>query len=190
MKTKLLYSIVLIANMISAQTTHVIDWSTSTSQAQASLTVNNGDTVMWVWASAAPHTVTSKPESIESFDSGLITGVGQTFSHTFTADGANPYECEVHTSMQGTITVNALNLPANRINNFNFYPNPVDDILTISAAENLDRITIYNNMGKKLLDVANETSLSKIDMRNYSSGTYFLKVSAGNIIENISIVKK
>jgi hypothetical protein len=72
-------------------------------------TISVGDTVRWTWTDSLPHTVDSVTGPA-TFSSGLLTGVGSQFSHTFTEAGTSTYECGVHGigSMGGTITVVAM----------------------------------------------------------------------------------
>lgn len=82
-----------------------LDWSIA-SGPSLDATINVGDTVTWTWADALPHTAESTGGT-ETFDSGLISGLGMQFSHTFTAVGSTDYICGVHGggTMGGTITV-------------------------------------------------------------------------------------
>ncbi|MES2430309.1 MAG: plastocyanin/azurin family copper-binding protein [Bacteroidota bacterium] len=68
----------------------------------ASLTVAAGTTVTWTNKGATTHTVTSDDGT--SFDSGNIPPSG-TYSHKFDAAGSFPYHCELHGSMQSSVTV-------------------------------------------------------------------------------------
>lgn len=73
----------------------------------ATVTVNQGTTVMWKNVDTVNHTVTSgTPGNISgTFRSGTLTPQ-QTFSFTFTVPGSYPYFCEIHgAQMTGTITV-------------------------------------------------------------------------------------
>ena len=82
----------------------------------ASLTIQVGDTVHWVWASTG-HSVVSGANgtadnqfcspSNTSCDNPPLSSMGATFDHTFTTAGTFPYYCSVHFSlgMTGTITV-------------------------------------------------------------------------------------
>jgi plastocyanin len=82
----------------------------------ASLTIQVGDTVHWVWASPG-HSVVSGTNgtadnqfcspSNTSCDNPPLSNVGATFDHTFTTAGTFPYYCSVHFTlgMTGTITV-------------------------------------------------------------------------------------
>jgi plastocyanin len=67
----------------------------------ASLTVPIGTTVTWTNNDATAHTVTSKTGL---FDSGIMNR-GDTFSYTFNDQGVFEYHCTIHTTMNGTVTV-------------------------------------------------------------------------------------
>jgi plastocyanin/outer membrane protein assembly factor BamB len=72
----------------------------------ASITIQPGDTVAWVWESGF-HSVTSGlPEQPDGlFDSG-VESVPFTFFHTFPVAGNFPYFCEVHGAMMvGSVNV-------------------------------------------------------------------------------------
>ncbi len=65
------------------------------------LTVKVGATVTWENQDGAPHKIVADDGS---FASGNL-GNGDTFSFTFDAPGTFPYQCGIHASMKGTITV-------------------------------------------------------------------------------------
>ena len=64
----------------------------------ASLSVEAGATVTWVWEGGAPHNVVG--EGFESTDQS-----SGTFRHTFDQPGRYAYECTIHPGMEGTIVV-------------------------------------------------------------------------------------
>jgi plastocyanin len=65
------------------------------------LTISVGTTVRWINRDEETHTVTS--------DTGLFGSrgldLGEEFTYTFAAPGQYPYTCDLHPTMQGTITV-------------------------------------------------------------------------------------
>jgi plastocyanin len=67
----------------------------------AQVSVPVGTTVKWTNKDNVPHTVTS---ATRDWDSGSLS-IGQSFSHTFTQAGTFAYQCTVHPTMKGTITV-------------------------------------------------------------------------------------
>ena len=64
------------------------------------LTVNRGDTVVWVNKDPFPHTVTAKG----SFDSHDIAA-GKSWKYTPSKAGEYAYVCTLHPNMKGTLTV-------------------------------------------------------------------------------------
>lgn len=65
-------------------------------------TASMGTAITWTQKDGSPHTVTAKDKS---FDSGELTEVGKSFSHTFSTAGTFDYVCTIHQSMTGTVTV-------------------------------------------------------------------------------------
>jgi len=190
MKGKLLLGLLLTSLGLSAQATHHIDWFMGVSNTNASTTINQGDTVIWTWTDNLPHTVTSDAGGAETFASSQLTGNGQTFSHVFANAGATSYHCNIHSMMMGTITASAVaGLENNNKIDFEYYPNPVTDILTINAKDAIDRIEIYDVNGKQVMNSKSGNPTSKIYMANYNAGTYFVKVFVGNESKNVTVVK-
>lgn len=64
----------------------------------ASLTVEAGATVTWVWEGRAPHDVVGQGFESPDQSSG-------TFRHTFEQPGTYAYECTIHPGMEGSIVV-------------------------------------------------------------------------------------
>jgi hypothetical protein len=64
-------------------------------------------------------------------------------------------------------------------------PNPVNDYMTISG-NNINGVTIYNNIGVMVDKFDIEDNNIKIDMRHYNSGLYVIIINA----EEGSVVKK
>tara|TARA_R110002049_G_scaffold53121_4_gene148843 strand:+ start:13731 stop:14306 length:576 start_codon:yes stop_codon:yes gene_type:complete len=183
--------IALTASIASAQTTFDLDWAVGVNGAAASLTIEQGDTVRWTWTDEQPHTVTSESGSTEAFDSGILTGIGEQFSFTFTQVGTNPYDCEVHSAMTGVITVEeALSVDDKFAMNIAFYPNPVNDKLTVTSLFELESYEIYNVLGKKVAQGQATGNVSEINMSAMPSGIYFVNAKAGELESTFKVIKK
>lgn len=90
----------------SAQDTEIVTVSDS-QFTPAQVTINVGDSVMWVNEGSLPHNVNADDGSFRSGDPS--TGAW-TYTFTFTTPGTYPYHCEVHGApggigMSGTIIV-------------------------------------------------------------------------------------
>src|SRR5439155_11498992 len=70
----------------------------------ADVTIPSGGSVTWSW-SEGPHNV-HVVQGPEVFDSG-IKSAGGTYTRALTAAGVYTYQCDVHPSMRGQITVTA-----------------------------------------------------------------------------------
>ena len=72
------------------------------------------------------------------------------------------------------------NVNANQINNnsnLNIYPNPAKDKLYIQNDFNLSRLCLFNSNGQKILDLNGiNTNQLSLNLDNYPSGLYFLKI--------------
>ncbi|AXG75125.1 T9SS C-terminal target domain-containing protein [Flavobacterium arcticum] len=191
MKTKLLLVVALVATSVNAQTTHMISWFMGVPSAEATMTIDSGDTVKWIWGDASPHTVTSQSGGAESFDSGTITGNGEEYSHTFTNEGSTDYACSFHPTMQGTITVQSVAaIIDDKLIDFSYYPNPVTDVLTITSGSVINKVTVYDMTGRVIMTNTADTSTVKLYMDSFNAGTYIVTVNSAGALKNITIVKK
>ena len=69
------------------------------------------------------------------------------------------------------------------------YPNPVESILNLELAEDQNKVTLSDVLGKvHFVDVINADY--SFDMSAYQSGIYFLRVENSRGIENFKIIKK
>jgi plastocyanin len=181
----------LVATVMNAQTTYNLDWAVGINGPDASLTIETGDTVEWTWTDALPHSVTSLAGSAESFDSGIITGLGTVYSYTFTVEGVNDYDCVVHSNMFGTITVEqALSIDDKFAVNVNYFPNPVTHSLTVTSLISLDSYQVYDILGKQVQTGTLNAHVVDVDMSQLKTGVYFVKVQSGELEKTMKVVKK
>jgi hypothetical protein len=193
MKSIILWAVLFSTVGVCAQTQYFINWSLTTTSEEATLTIAPGDIVNWFWMDPEPHSVTSLPGSIETFDSGLQS-VGNEpiiFSYTFTEVGENPYSCTMHPQMNGTIIVNTTAAtPKFKSGGIIAYPNPVNDIFTLESPIGITQATLYDSTGKTLFkSTANATKLI-IQMYGLNSGMYVLVAEVDGKSEKINVLKQ
>ena len=96
-------SSLLVCHVLTANqsVTHAFEISWGFDLTDANLTVGVGDTVKWKLDQdqSTPHSVV-----FADFQSASLS-FGATFAHMFTAVGVFPYQCGIHSSMTGVITV-------------------------------------------------------------------------------------
>ncbi len=73
---------------------------------------------------------------------------------------------------------------ANRIS---MYPNPVGDLLHLSANDGISRVEIYSTNG--MLVMSSDAVSDSIEMSDLNSGMYFLKVFSGQDVATMKFVK-
>ena len=73
--------------------------------------------------------------------------------------------------------------------NFTVFPNPLQDVLNIRSPNPVDRIEIYDLLGKLLLKVTPEVVSPSIDMSSLNSGAYLVKVAIGGAFKIVKVIK-
>jgi len=74
--------------------------------------------------------------------------------------------------------------------NFKFYPNPVNDILNVSAKSNIDELAIVNVLGQVVKNVQPNLNSFELDLSDLNTGIYFVKTRVNNTEGTFRIVKK
>lgn len=69
------------------------------------------------------------------------------------------------------------------------YPNPVKDVLNVSATENIDSVSVFNLFGQNLLNKNINNTQGTIDMSGFATGTYIVNVQSENNVKTIKVVK-
>jgi hypothetical protein len=76
-------------------------------------------------------------------------------------------------------------------NYFKVYPIPADEVLNISAIQNVEiqSIAVYDILGQMVLALPNIKDTSKIDVSNLSSGNYFIKIKSDKGSSSVKFIK-
>jgi hypothetical protein len=117
---------------------------------------------------------------IESTDpSGCLTFV-------FTSDGSVNRE-----GWQAVVNCNPLStISFENGRAFTFYPNPVDNKLTLVAGKRIENVTIYNILGAQILTTSPNSLTKDVDTSALTSGTYFVQVTVEGVTDTIKIIKQ
>lgn len=73
---------------------------------------------------------------------------------------------------------------------FEFYPNPVDEVLFISNSQVIDEIEIFDLSGRKVYSNKYNRSSIEIDVTRLSTGTYLLKAKIDDMEKIFRVIKK
>ncbi|WP_298138171.1 T9SS type A sorting domain-containing protein [Flavobacterium sp.] len=74
--------------------------------------------------------------------------------------------------------------------NFTFYPNPVKDVLNLSYSQNINKVQVINILGQEVKTETMDTNQVQVDMSNFPIGTYLVKITSGNDVKTIKVVKE
>ncbi len=70
------------------------------------------------------------------------------------------------------------------------FPNPAQDLLTISSAADIDQIAIFNAQGQLVAQHALRSTNGVVDISELSSGVYTLRATSRNASHVVSVVKQ
>jgi len=107
-------------------------------------------------------------------------GAGWSGSFSSVADGGGIYK------YTGPIA----GISENHIDGFVSFPNPVQNIYTIGAMENISSVTVYNMIGQEVHTATPNAVTYQIDMSTLPHGTYIVNVSTvDGSYESLKVVK-
>ena len=126
-----------------------------------------------------------------NFGDGITSSIASP-SHTYTTSGTYTItliasNCIFSHTITKTIQVGALSINENAVGNFEFYPNPTTNQITLKVDNQLlgSVYTIYDTIGKSVLNGKISSELNVIDLGNLSNGVYIIEVaSEGNYFKN------
>lgn len=74
--------------------------------------------------------------------------------------------------------------------NFNYWPNPVKDVLNVSYSSNITSATVYNLLGQPVMSQQINALQGTINMSGLSDGSYIVIVNTENTSKTIRVIKK
>lgn len=73
--------------------------------------------------------------------------------------------------------------------NFSMFPNPSKGLTTITSTEEINSISIFNILGQEIFQSNYNSNTISIDISNYATGNYFIKVQTGESINTLKLIK-
>ncbi|MBK5213021.1 MAG: T9SS type A sorting domain-containing protein [Flavobacteriaceae bacterium] len=74
-----------------------------------------------------------------------------------------------------------LGVTQNQLDNISLYPNPASTTLNINGAENAN-VQVFDILGKLILSQENISMDAQINVSQFQTGTYFMKISKDNLV--------
>jgi hypothetical protein len=146
--------------------------------ADLAVTLSTGGTISW-YASAATATAGTPALPLTT---PLVSGT--TYYATQTVG-----TCTSIASLAVTATVTTLGTSQFAIAGFSYYPNPVNDVLTLTAQQDITAVTITNLLGQQVINQTVQSHNATINTAALTQGTYLVTVTAGANSTTVKIVK-
>ena len=114
-----------------------------------------------------------------------------TTASIYTLGGQAYYVFVLNTGAVTDIVIDGTNLGVseNSIAGFSYYPNPTTGVLNLSSAENIERVSLYNLLGQRVLGDRVEATSSQLDLSGLSPGTYLMEVTVNGQTGTYKVLK-
>lgn len=133
--------------------------------------------------------------------------VGTSTSNSTPAGALNPFFTDVNyvgavqegndwtvgwcLNLDGTLRESNLSVNEFEKVNITVFPNPVQNNLTINSKININAVSIYNSTGRLIYEnFSFNNENNQLDLSEYQSGIYFLRVTSGNFSQTLKVIKQ
>ncbi len=89
-----------------------------------------------------------------------------------------------------TVSLIAMSTSNFAFSNFNYYPNPVKNSVTISNASIIDEIEITSILGQRMITKKVNDLQTEVNLSELSNGVYFVKVKSDTQEKTVKIIKE
>jgi hypothetical protein len=72
---------------------------------------------------------------------------------------------------------------------FSVYPNPVTDILNIKTRDAVNKVSVYNVLGKLVYSATPNALSPTVNMSAMKTGVYFVEVTIGNATKTVKVIR-
>ncbi|CAM3440385.1 Por secretion system C-terminal sorting domain-containing protein [Flavobacterium longum] len=70
------------------------------------------------------------------------------------------------------------------------YPNPVRNILNVAAQTDISQVSVFNLLGQQILSQKFNEASGQLDMTPLPAGTYLVKLTSGNQVQTVKVIKE
>ena len=126
--------------------------------------------------------------SFESYTFDLSAFVGLDICFSFYITTTNQYYIFIDNIVVDSDTSLGFDTVSSR-SSFSFFPNPVNDYLTIKAQTPIESVIIFNVLGQAVIRLRPNTVNTRVDMSDFQAGTYFLEFSVNKTYKRVRVIK-
>ena len=84
---------------------------------------------------------------------------------------------------------NPLSVANNTLGGFTYYPNPTNGALSLKSVNNIEKVTIFNLLGQKVMDANIGATTSELNISNLKTGTYLMQVTVDGQTGTFKVLK-
>jgi hypothetical protein len=102
---------------------------------------------------------------------------------------ANIGDCKSENALAVTVDV-ILGNGEFSMDTFRYHPNPVQNEINVSYTKEITSVAVFNMLGQQVVSQQPNSVEAKVDMSGLADGNYILKVTSGDAVKTIKVVKK
>ncbi|WP_291115802.1 T9SS type A sorting domain-containing protein [Flavobacterium sp. UBA6135] len=72
---------------------------------------------------------------------------------------------------------------------FSYYPNPVQDVLTLNYSQTISEVTVFNMLGQQVITKQNNDVQAQVSLNSLPNGTYLVRVVSENESHIVKVIK-
>src|SRR5690554_6859703 len=151
----------------------------------------NGYTVNAFLEGADPYT--DVPEASETVAAGVTTATLTGLAENTSYDLYVVSHCEggnMGMSDRVNVITTTMGIEDSKNIDITYFPNPVEDQLTIYASQTIEEISVFNLLGQAVMEINVNDREMTLDMTSLASGTYLVKTISSKGVSTFKIVKQ
>lgn len=94
------------------------------------------------------------------------------------------------TSRLAVTVTTTMGTDKNTFTTLRYYPNPVNDILTVTNSNNIETLTVINMLGKTIISKHINSTNTQLDLSSLNNGVYFVKIASEGKNKTLKIIKE
>jgi hypothetical protein len=75
-------------------------------------------------------------------------------------------------------------------NEIKVYPNPMNELLTVSGEQEMVSLAVYNLLGQEVITKSINAHEAVLDVSHLPTGTYLVKINTANTVNTIKVFKR
>tara|TARA_Y100000385_G_scaffold261088_1_gene291575 strand:- start:768 stop:1694 length:927 start_codon:yes stop_codon:yes gene_type:complete len=139
------------------------------------------DNTIWDMYINGTQVLTAKP-----FEFNGVTVASLEAIDFFAPSEATEYYVDDVVVFNGDLTLNSENFSLDR---FSVYPNPVVNTLNIQTADTVQNVTVYDVLGKVVMNLNPGVVSPAIDMSSLNAGAYLVNVTINGTSKSVKVIK-